>query len=300
LADSIFVGRGQTSSGTGTTTGSLTFTDGALDVNTLEVGYQNSSAAAAVVTGTVNVKHTAQLIVNSSLRLARYTGSGTLPVGTLNIFGGTVAGDGDILAGGGTSAIAVNGGVLAVSGSMGTPGAPIGRVALTNSTFQFSVDVTMTNLVATSLVTGGNSNLINVISLPAISSPAQIPLIDYSNSIAGAGFNFVLGQPVSGGGFSAYLSNNLANASVDLLFVSLPATPPKFIAATSSGTNFIVTGTNGISNWPYLVLATTNLSLPLNQWPRIATNSFDASGNFSFTNGVSPGSPQQFFQLQLP
>src|ERR1035441_1027013 len=109
LADTIVVGKGQTSSGTGTATGTLTFSDGTFDVNTLEAGYQNSSSAAAVVSGTVNVKNTATLVVNSMLRLARYTGGGTLPVGTLNIIGGTVTGDGDIIAGGGGSTISANG-----------------------------------------------------------------------------------------------------------------------------------------------------------------------------------------------
>src|ERR1035437_1852629 len=144
LVDVIFVGKGQTSSGTRAATGTLTFNDGTLDVNTLEAGYQNSAAAAAVVTGTVNVKNTAQLLVNSTLRLARYTGGGTLPAGTLNIFGGTVAGDGDIVAGGGTSTIAIINGVLAVTGVVGTPAAPIGKVALTNATLQFSVDTVTT------------------------------------------------------------------------------------------------------------------------------------------------------------
>src|ERR1019366_7281075 len=90
LADTTVVGKGQTSSGTGTVTGTLTLKAGMLDVNTLEAGYQNSSSAAAVVTGTVNVNGIATLVVNSMLRLARYTGGGTLPVGTLNIIGGTV------------------------------------------------------------------------------------------------------------------------------------------------------------------------------------------------------------------
>ena len=192
LADTIFVGKGQTSSGTGATTGTLTLNSGTLDVNTLEAGYQNATNAAAVVTGTVNVNGTATVVVNSMLRLAHYTGSGALPVGTLNIGGGTVSGDGDIVAGGGTSAITVNGGVLGITGSVGALGAPVGRVALTNASLQFSMDVTATNLVATSLVTGGSSNLISVISLPAVFTPTQIPLIDYSNAIAGAGFNFIL------------------------------------------------------------------------------------------------------------
>jgi hypothetical protein len=299
LVDVIFVGKGQTGSGSGTATGTLTLNDGTLDVNTLEAGYQNSSSAAAVVTGTVNVKGAAQLLVNSTLRLARYTGSGMLPVGTLNIIGGTVAGDGDIIAGGGASTIAISNGVLGVTGVVGTPAAPIGKVALTNATLQFSADTVTINLVTSSLTTGGNSNAISLAALPDAPVPAQIPLIDYTSAIGGAGFNFVLGSVVPGGGFSGYLSNNVANRSVDLVFVSLPATPPGFAAVKLSGTNLIFSGTNGAASWPYFVLASTNLALPLNQWPRVATNSFDGAGNFNFTNSLNLNAPQKFCRLQL-
>lgn len=215
------------------------------------------------------------------------------------IFGGTVTGDGDIIAGGGTSTIAISNGVLAVTGVVGMPAAPIGKVALTNATLQFSVDTVTTNLVATTLTTGGSSNVINILSLPSVSVPTQVALVEYTNAIGGAGFNFVLGSLVSGGGFSGYLSNNVANSSVDLAFVSLPAAPPGFRTVKLSGTNFIASGTNGVPGWPYFILVSTNVALPLNQWTSMATNQFDAGGNFTFTNNVSPGPPQKFYLLKL-
>jgi len=48
------------------------------------------------------------------------------------------------------------------------------------------------------------------------------------------------------------------------------------------------------------VLATTNLDLPVTNWTRVLTNQFDGSGNFNFTNTVSPTAPQSFYMLQLP
>jgi hypothetical protein len=45
---------------------------------------------------------------------------------------------------------------------------------------------------------------------------------------------------------------------------------------------------------------TTNLGLPANAWTCIATNQFDATGNFIFTNAVNPDAPQTFYLLQLP
>jgi hypothetical protein len=35
-------------------------------------------------------------------------------------------------------------------------------------------------------------------------------------------------------------------------------------------------------------------------WTFIATNQFDTNGGFNFTTNVPPGSPQNFFRLQLP
>jgi hypothetical protein len=82
--------------------------------------------------------------------------------------------------------------------------------------------------------------------------------------------------------------------------VSAPSPHPRFASSKLSGANLVVTGTNGVSGWKYFVLTSTNLTSPLAAWPRAATNSFDASGGFAFTNPVSLGAPRQFFALQLP
>lgn len=50
----------------------------------------------------------------------------------------------------------------------------------------------------------------------------------------------------------------------------------------------------------YHVLTTTNVALPMVQWLPVATNVFDASGNFAFTNAVSLDNQQQFFRLDVP
>jgi T5SS/PEP-CTERM-associated repeat protein len=80
--------------------------------------------------------------------------------------------------------------------------------------------------------------------------------------------------------------------------IEVVAAPPKFAGITVSGTNVILTGTNGTPNAPYAVLTATNLALPLSNWTSIATNQFGPSGNFSFTNGISFGVPQRFFRIR--
>jgi hypothetical protein len=47
-------------------------------------------------------------------------------------------------------------------------------------------------------------------------------------------------------------------------------------------------------------MASTNVTAPLNTWARIATNHFDSSGSFSFTNTLDTNSPQSFYLLQVP
>ncbi len=62
----------------------------------------------------------------------------------------------------------------------------------------------------------------------------------------------------------------------------------------------VLVGTGGVTNGTYYVLTSTNISAPLANWTRLLTNQFDASGNFNFTNSISPDAPQDFYLLQLP
>jgi len=79
--------------------------------------------------------------------------------------------------------------------------------------------------------------------------------------------------------------------------LSVPS--PQITMAAMTGNNFFFSGTNGVPGWTYYVLATTGPSLPLSGWTVIGTNSFDNQGNFSFTNAVTPGVPQEFYALTL-
>jgi Concanavalin A-like lectin/glucanases superfamily/Putative Ig domain len=77
----------------------------------------------------------------------------------------------------------------------------------------------------------------------------------------------------------------------------IPA-PPQIAGAVLSGSGFSFSGSNGAPNATYYVLASTNVALPVSQWPVIGTNTFDAGGNFSFTNPPL-NRPQTFYLLQL-
>ena len=58
--------------------------------------------------------------------------------------------------------------------------------------------------------------------------------------------------------------------------------------------------TNGNANAAFRVLTSTNVNLPLAQWTRLATNVFDNSGYFTFTNTISPNVPALYYRLESP
>jgi autotransporter-associated beta strand protein len=95
----------------------------------------------------------------------------------------------------------------------------------------------------------------------------------------------------------AWNTNSLSSGV--LTIVAKPTRPPGFGGLTSSGNGLVFHGTNGVPDWPYYVLAGTNLASPLTSWARVATNYFDAGGNFAFTNAINSQPSQLFYLLQL-
>lgn len=61
--------------------------------------------------------------------------------------------------------------------------------------------------------------------------------------------------------------------------------------AALPGRQFVLSGTGGITNGTFTVLASTNFLLPLANWTPVLTNTFDGNGNFRYTNsiGLAPG-----------
>src|SRR5581483_11386392 len=162
----------------------------------------------------------ATLKVNNTLTLAAVTGTLTAgTAGTINVNGGALSAS-TIVNGPGTGTINMNQGTFTLTGTAGTPAAPISAVAMTNSTLNLATSLTTTNLVAASLTTSG-ANTINITSVPPLSTvPVVIKLISYAGSIAGAGYDFSLGTlpPLCVGS----LSNDTANSSIDLVLTSGP------------------------------------------------------------------------------
>ena len=88
----------------------------------------------------------------------------------------------------------------------------------------------------------------------------------------------------------------LTVTNVFLAATSRPILQP--VTLSAGGLNF--TGANGSAYALYYLLASSNLAAPLSNWIPVATNLFDARGNFDFTNRPSPTVPQQFYILESP
>jgi hypothetical protein len=83
------------------------------------------------------------------------------------------------------------------------------------------------------------------------------------------------------------------------LSVIVGAGAPRFDTFDLVKSNFILGGIGGAAGSNYVVLTSTNLSIPLGAWTALTTNVFDGGGDFHVTNPVSPTTPHQFFILQL-
>jgi len=73
-------------------------------------------------------------------------------------------------------------------------------------------------------------------------------------------------------------------------------TPPVYL----SGTNLIWHFTNGFSNVPFYVVASTNISLASANWTRVATNQFDQGGRCTLILPMEPDKPRRFYRIALP
>lgn len=74
---------------------------------------------------------------------------------------------------------------------------------------------------------------------------------------------------------------------------------PDISGISLSGTNLVLSATNGVAGGTYYVLTSTNLAAPPNQWTPILTNVLAVGGNFVITvTNAANTNAQQFFVLQ--
>jgi rhamnogalacturonan endolyase len=102
-------------------------------------------------------------------------------------------------------------------------------------------------------------------------------------------------------GATTYYRVRSSNATGNSAYSNIASpVPPTVSTASISGNHFILNGSGGFPGATYYLLSTTNLASPRIFWSRITTNTFDSSGNFSFSHTLNAGPMQTFFTLQLP
>ena len=246
--NTCYVARGQSGSGAGPTTGLLRLGAGVFNVNTLNIGYASANSAAGSVTGTTLITN-GTLVVNNELLLGFNDGATASTSGALNITNGTVFAN-NIAVGGGTGRIALNGGSLVVSNTLGLPSAPLSALAISHgASLQFAVTNLQTNAVTTSL-TSDNTGIINISALPIVLNyPTSFPLICCPGGGA-SGVDFTLGAMP--GNFLGYVSND--NSSLVWLVVTNGPPPPATVQWLGNVNNNWDTNT---LNWTSNGVATT-------------------------------------------
>lgn len=230
-------------------------------------------------------------VSNGTLLVANLSGSGTgLGAVTVNA-GGSLGGNGSIF-----GATTVNAGATLAPGMGG-----IGTLTFSNSlqlaagcTNVFEISKSpLTNDIAKifGALTNGGTLVITNTGVATLTNGDSFRLFDAA-SYSG-GFATIQLPALSNG--LAWVTNSL-NTNGTISIVAL--TSPTISGIQVSGGNLVFTGSGGTANWPYWMLMATNLTA---SWTPVATNHFDANGNFSLTltNAISPSRPQSYYRLQL-
>jgi autotransporter-associated beta strand protein len=204
----------------------------------------------------------------------RIRGSGTLS-GGLNAGAGSTVAPGEANA---TGTLTVNNGTATLAGStvmkLNRAGNPTNDQLHCATGLALGGTLTVTNIGAT-LRSGDTFLLFNSGALSGSISPVSLP-------------------PLWPG-----LSWNTGNLnSLGSIAVQGTLLPPAITSSGVSGGNFFLTGSGGVAGATYYVLSTTNVAQPLANWTRAATNVFDVSGGFSYTNSLAD--QQRFFRISAP
>lgn len=242
---------------------------------------------------------TGKLLLTGS---STYTGGTTVSNGTLivNNTGGSGTGTGalEVFSGGALSGSgSITGATTIGSGATLAPGDSVGTLTFggnlalnSSSVLQFALGTTSDRVtVGGSLFLAGQ---LQVTGAPGF-GPGTYTLF---TSVGPLTFgNLVLASAPSGYNYS-FDTNTIGTVK---LVVSLPM-PPSFSGISMAGGNMILSGSGGAPDSYYQVLSATNIATPLTNWIPLATNRFDSNGNFSWTNTLAPGTPQQFYRLIIP
>lgn len=214
-------------------------------------------------------------------------------IGGFTVTGGATLGGTGII----TGPLTIN------SGGWLAPGNPLGTLTISNDLTLGAGSVSalqvqhspLTNdvlKISGTLYAGGTLNITN--SNSSVFAAGDVFKLFNAGAYAGA-FTTITLPPLP-----ANLTWNTTRLVVDGTLRVNNALPPKITQAWLVANSMVLAGTGGTPNAPYYIYTATNPAVSSDQWSLMATDAFDASGNFTFTNLPSPAQPQLFFKISAP
>jgi len=303
LSRALFAIGNNPATGTGASiTNTVDFTGHPVDllVGTLIIGnynnagvYQNSLAMDA---GTLDAQSTSLSVLRNNNGNAAASGStlsiggGTARLGTVSLTASAAYGTLNISnaavtvfeltsAGAGTATLNIDNATLTVDrGTAGNP--PAAAMAVDNLLATGTVNL---GLKGTNFIVG------------------QFPLLSYSGAIGGSGYP-AFALTALPDNVSAYLSNNVANTSVDVVITAAPPAEP-VVDPTPTNITYTVSGSTLTLGWPeshtgwILQSQTNSLGVGLTStWYDVA----GSAGTNAVQFAVNPAAPTVFYRLRLP
>jgi len=279
--------------------GNTTYQIGGANVDSIFNGNISSETAVAgslvvlhkVGTGKLTLTgastYTGGTIVSNGMLMVNNTAGSATGSGTVTMRSGTALSGSGVITG---TAVLESGAALAPGNNIGTLTIG-GNLSLGNAVNLIFDLGTSSDQVVVNGVAFVSGNL--YVSAAAGFGPGIYTLFSSASSLS-------LGSVVLVSTPAGYDYNLDSSTPGQLKLVVSPTTPPGITNVFSSGGNFVFSGSGGLPGGTYYVISTTNLMLPTASWPRVATNSFDGSGNFAQTNAFNLALPSVFYRLQLP
>jgi autotransporter-associated beta strand protein len=246
-------------------------------------------AGTLTLTGTGSISASTNIIVTLGATLSvsnRTDGTLTLASGQKLFGSGTVLGKVVVAAGStlsvGTNAPAIS--QLTISSNLTLQG---------TAAMKLNPATSASDLVRASAVAYGGTLMLTNVSAAPLAAGNSFQLFS-AGTYSGA-FS-ALNPAIPAPGLRWSTGSLTANGTLSVVAIARPG----IASFVFSGSNLLISATNGVAGATYNLLMSTNLALPLSQWSPVATNALVSAGNFVITasNTFGTGAAQQFYVLQ--